>query len=87
MSESPAPFFQSLLRRSEPLEPIQPHVDASTTEWFAYYRQMVIYQQRELDRLRLIETAARRVAAARSNFIVKDQAALDALDIALEVRG
>jgi hypothetical protein len=62
----------------------EPGVDAPTTEWFVYYRQMLAEQAGELERLRRIEAAALRVASARRNGIVKDQAPLDALDAALE---
>lgn len=86
MSKSPARKSAPHPIREELAEPVLPHVDAPTTEWFIYYRRMISYQRRELARLRLVEIAAKRVSASRSGFVVKDQAALDALDIALEVR-
>jgi hypothetical protein len=67
-------------------EPAMPGVNASTLEWFAYYRQMIAHQANELTRLRAIEAAALRVASSRRMRIVTDQAPLDALDEALETQ-
>jgi len=67
-------------------EPAMPHVAASTTEWFVYYRQMIAFQASELQRLRAIENAALRVASSRRNAVVTDQGPLDALDAALEAK-
>lgn len=67
-------------------KPAMPGVHAPTTEWFIYYRQMIEFQGRELERLRHVEAAALRVASARRNGVVRDQGPLDALDAALEGR-
>lgn len=68
----------------KPGEPTQPSVNAPTTEWFVYYRQLIAYQTGELTRLHRIENAAMRVASSRRNRVVTDQGPLDALDEALE---
>lgn len=65
-------------------EPKEPSVYAPTTDWFLYYRQMIAFQAREMERLRRVEAAALRVASSRREGIVKDQPPLDALDQALE---
>jgi len=64
----------------------EPGVEASTAEWFVYYRQMIVFQSSELQRLRAIENAALRVASSRRNAVVTDQGSLDALDAALEAK-
>lgn len=65
-------------------EPVMPSVDATTTDWFVYYREMIALQSRQIVRLHRIENAALRVASSRRGKIVTDQAPLDALDAALE---
>lgn len=69
-----------------PVEPVEPGVNAPTTEWFVYYRSMIAFQSRELSRLQAIENAALRVASSRRNKVVTDQGPLDALDQALEAQ-
>lgn len=63
-----------------------PSVDAPTTDWFVYYREMIAWQSRDLARLHRIENAALRVASSRRGGVVTDQAPLDALDAALEAQ-
>lgn len=65
-------------------EPTMPSVDATTTEWFVYYREMIAHLSHELPRLRAIENAAMRVAGSRRAKVVTDQGPLDELDRALE---
>lgn len=67
-------------------EPAMPGVNAPTTDWFVYYREMIAFQSRELERLRRIENAAMRVASSRRNTVVTDQGPLDELDRALEAQ-
>jgi hypothetical protein len=74
------------MNRTSTTEPAMPSVSAPTTEWFAFYRQSIAYQAREIERLRAIENAALRVASSRRNRVVTDQGPLDELDRALEAQ-